>query len=89
MLFFGRQLWGRALSVDGTTQVGGTAASQSVKLPQLVPQEVPQRGAANRAAEARQQEVSAGAGSRREGEVVRVIPLCLHDRGEPRFLLKQ
>lgn len=87
VLFFWRRLRGWVLPVEGAAEVWWTTASQGVELPQLVPQEVPQGGASNGAAEAGQQEVATGAGCWREVEgVVRVIPLCFHDRGEPGFL---
>lgn len=81
------RLRGQALPEEATAEVRRTAAPQGVELPQLVPQEVPQGGAANGAAEAGQQEVATGAGVWRQVEgVVLVIPLCLHDGGESGLL---
>lgn len=70
MLSFGRWLRGRVLPVEATAEIGRAAASQGVELPQLVPQEVPQRRAADGAAEAGQQEVAARASVWREVEGV-------------------
>lgn len=87
VVFF--RLWqrGRVLPMEATAEVWWTAASQGVELPQLVPQEVPQGGTANRAAEAGQLEVATGAARWREVEgVIWVVPFCFHDGGEPGFL---
>lgn len=87
VLSFRWRLRGRALSEEATVEVWRTATPEGVKLPQLVPKEVPQGGAANGAAEAGQQEVATGAGVWRQVEgVVLVIPLCFHDGGEPGLL---
>lgn len=89
MLFFRRWLRG-ALSEEAAAKVWRTAASQGVELPQLVPQQVPQGGAANGAGEVGQQEVAAGAGGWRQVEgVVRVISLGFHNRRKPGFLHKK
>lgn len=86
VLFLWRWLRG-ALPVDATAEVWWTAVSQGVELPEFISQEVPQGCTANRAAEVRQKEVATGAGCWREMEgVVRVIPLCFHNGGEPWFL---
>lgn len=87
MLSLGRRLGGRALTDEATAEIWGAAASQSVELPQLVTQQVPQGRAANRAAEAGEQEVTTGAGGWREMEgVVCVVALGFHDRRESGFL---
>lgn len=76
--------------MDAATQAGGTAVSQGVELAQLVPQQVPQGRAADRAAEVGQQQVASGAGGWREVEgVVRGIAFCFHDGRQPRLLLGQ
>lgn len=73
--------------MEATAEVGGAAASQSVELPQLISQQVPQGRTANGAAEAGEQEVATGAGGWREVEgVVWVIALGFHYGGESGFL---
>lgn len=87
VLLLGRRLRGRDLAVEAAAEVRRAAVPEGVELLQLVPQEVPQGGPTHRAAKARKQEVAAGAGRRREVErVVRGIPHCFHDGGEPGFL---
>lgn len=76
--------------MDAATQAGGTAVSQGVELPQLVPQQVPQGCAADRAAEVGQQQVAAGAGGWGEVEgLIRGVAFCFHDGRQPGLLLGQ
>lgn len=89
MLSLRRGFWGHGLAVDAAAQARGTAVSQGVELPQLVPQKVPQGRAADGAAEVGQQQVPAGARGRGEVEgVVRGVALCFHDGRQPGLLLK-
>lgn len=66
-----RRLWRHGLTVDAAAEARGTAVSQGVELPQLVPQQVPQGRAADGAAEVGQQQVAAG--TRGWGEVEGVV----------------
>lgn len=87
MVFFWRRLRGRELAVKAAAEVWRTTATQGIELPQLVPQKVSQRGSANRAAQAGQQEVATGASRWREMErVIKAVSCCFHYGGEPGFL---
>lgn len=87
MLVLWWRLRGRDLHAMATAEVRRTAAAQGVELLQFVAEKVPQGRAANRAAEAGQQQVATGGDCWREMERVdRAVPRCLHDGGEPGFL---
>lgn len=76
--------------MHATAKIWGPAAPQGIKLPQLIPKEVSQRGAADRAGKVWQQKVTTGTGSRREVEgVVRVVTSGFHNRREPGVLKKE
>ena len=85
VLLLGGQLRREAEGADTAAEVGRAAAAQGVELPQLVAQQVAQRGAAHRAAEAGQQQVAPGAERRgRQAEGLGVLraadaPFGLHD----------
>ena len=74
VLLLGGQLRREAQGAGAAAEVGRAAAAQGVELPQLVAQQVAQRGAAHRAAEAGQQQVASGAeGGGRQAEGLGVL----------------